>query len=178
MVSDGDPPIVATRSLTQTTECRMKRLVGIIFALAVAGGSAAASQADVSRGHGGKHDGLELTYKKWTAPFPNMVGVVGGDIVGTFGGAVYTATPDATGRVQISAIYIVIAPDASQSFTAHVAGGWDASTTGKAVLDGRVVDGYLKGANVDVKFDTVSCTDSADGTCYQGTISVHRRSEH
>jgi hypothetical protein len=107
-----------------------------------------------------------------------MVGVVGGDIVGKFGGAVYTATPDATGRVQISAIYIVIAPDASLSFTAHVAGGWDASTTGKAVLDGRVVDGYLKGARVHVKFDTVTCSESPDGTCYQGTISVRRGSRH
>jgi hypothetical protein len=156
----------------------MKRFVGLILALAVAGGSAAASQAHVGRGHGGEHVGLEFTYKKWTAPFPNFVGVVGGDIVGKFGGAVFTATPDATGRVQISAMYIFIAPDASQSFTAHVAGGWDASTTGKAVLDGRVVDGYLKGADVHVKFATVSCTDSPDGTCYQGTISVHRRSAH
>ena len=85
----------------------MKRLVALILAVAVAGGSASASQAHKGRGHGGKHAGLELTYKKWTAPFPNMVGVVGGDIVGTFGGAVYTATPDASGRVQISAIYIV-----------------------------------------------------------------------
>jgi hypothetical protein len=178
LVSEGDPPIVATESLTTTEECRMKRLVGLILALAVAGGSAAASQAHVGRGHVAKHDGLELTYKKWTAPFPNFVGVVGGDIVGKFGGAVYTATPDATGRVQISAIYIVIAPDASQSFTAHVAGGWDASTTGKAVLDGRVVDGYLKGAHVHVKFDTITCTESPDGTCYQGTISVRRGSGH
>ena len=89
----------------------MKRLVALILAVAVAGGSTTASQAHSDRGHGGKHAGLELTYKKWTAPFPNMVGVVGGDIVGKFGGAVYTATPDASGRVQISAIYIVIAPD-------------------------------------------------------------------
>jgi hypothetical protein len=178
LVSEGDPPIAATESLTTTEEYRMKRLVGLILALAVAGGSAAASQAHVGRGHIAKHDGLELTYKKWTAPFPNFVGVVGGDIIGKFGGAVYTATPDATGRVQISAIYIVIAPDASQSFTAHVAGGWDASTTGKAVLDGRVVDGYLKGAHVHVKFDTVTCSESPDGTCYQGTISVRRGSGH
>jgi hypothetical protein len=154
----------------------MKRFVGLILALAVAGGSAAASQAHNGIRHDGNAGGLELTYKKWTAPFPNFVGVVGGDIVGKFGGAVYTATPDASGRVQISAIYIVISPDASKSFTAHVAGGWDASTTGKAVLDGRVVDGYLKGAHVHVKFDTITCTESPDGTCYQGTISVHRGS--
>lgn len=150
----------------------MKRVVALILAIAVVAGSATASQAHSRDRHSGKPAGLELTYKKWTSPFPNFVGVVGGDIVGKFGGAVYTATPDATGRIQISAIYIVIAPDPSQSFTAHVQGGWDASTTGKAVLDGRVVDGYMKGGRVHVRFDTVSCTESPDGTCYQGTISV------
>ena len=36
---------------------------------------------------------LELTYTKWIAPgFPNMVGVVGGDIVGKFGGAILERT--------------------------------------------------------------------------------------
>lgn len=156
----------------------MKRFVALFVALAVVGGSAAASQANVSRGHGRKHAGLELTYKKWLSPSPNFVGVVGGDIVGKFGGAVYTATPDATGSIEISAIYIVIAPDPTQSFTAHVQGLWEASTTGEAVLNGRVVDGYLRGAHVHAKFDTISCTDSPDGSCYQGTISVHRGPGH
>ena len=117
----------------------MKRVVALILAIAVVAGSATVSQAHSRDRHGGKPAGLELTYKKWTSPFPNFVGVVGGDIVGKFGGAVYTATPDATGRVEISAIYIVIATDPSQSFTAHVQGGWDAShdREGRARRPGR-----------------------------------------
>jgi len=154
----------------------MKRFVGLILAVAAAGVFAATSQADSGGRHDGQPAGLELTYKKWTAPFPNFVGVVGGDIVGKFGGAALKATPDASGRVHITAIYIVIAPDVRRSFTAHVEGVWEASTTGKAVLDGRVVDGYLKRARVHVKFDTVACTESPGGTCFQGTISVHRGS--
>ena len=41
-----------------------------------------------------------------------MVGVVGGDLVGRFGGAVLERTPDATGRfVHLTTIYIVAAAD-------------------------------------------------------------------
>ena len=66
----------------------MKRFIGLILALVVAGGFAVASQARSASGHDGQ-PGVELTYTKWFAPtFPNMVGDVGGDIVGKFGGAV------------------------------------------------------------------------------------------
>ncbi len=110
----------------------MKRFLGLILALVVAGGFAVASQARSGGGHDGKPAGVELTYKKWFAPgFPNMVGVVGGDIVGKFGGAVLQASPDATDPnrfVQLKAVYIVIAPDPAQSFTAHVEGTQDNQT--------------------------------------------------
>ena len=50
--------------------------------------TAASAQTKNLRGHD-KPAGIELTYTKWFAPgFPHMVGVVGGDIVGQFGGAV------------------------------------------------------------------------------------------
>ena len=121
---------------------------------------------------------LELTYTKWFAPgFPNMVGVVGGDIVGKFGGAVYEKTgPDANGLVHLTAIYIVIAPDPAQSFTAHVEGIEDLNTQ-TAVLDGRVVDGWLRHAHVHAEFNIDQpCAQAPSGTCFQGTISVRRRS--
>jgi hypothetical protein len=156
----------------------MKRFLGLILVVAVTGGFAAASQAR----SGSAQDeapavGVELTYTKWFAPgFPNMVGVVGGDIVGTFGGAVIERTPDATGRfVQLTAVYIVIAPDPAKTFTAHVKGVSD-NQTRTAVLDGRVVDGYLKRAHVHAEFAVISCTQAPNGTCFQGTISVRRRS--
>jgi hypothetical protein len=157
----------------------MKRFLALILAVAVTGGFAAASQARSGRAHDGEPAvGVELTYTKWFAPgFPNMVGVVGGDIVGKFGGAVIQRTPDATGRfVQLTAVYIVIAPDPAKSFTAHVEGVQD-NQTRTAVLDGRVVDGYLKRAHVHAEFAVISCSQAPSGRCFQGTISVTRSSE-
>src|SRR5205085_9240546 len=121
------------------------RLLGLMLALVVAGGIAASGQAHVGHGHHAKTEpGLELTYTKWIAPgFPNMTGVVGGDIDGRFGGAVLERTPDASGRfIHLTSVYIVVAPDPSESFTAHVEGVQD-NQTATAVLDGRVTDGLL-----------------------------------
>ena len=152
----------------------MKRFVGLILAAAVAASFAAASQArSGSTHHKTTPPGVELTYTKWFAPgFPNMVGTVGGDIVGKFGGAVLQLTPDAT-FVRIKAVYIVIADDPAKSFTAHVEGVQDFQT-GTAVLDGRVVDGYLKRAHVHAEYAVIDCSQGAGGRCFQGTISVTR----
>jgi hypothetical protein len=154
-----------------------RRFVGLIAAVILATSIAAAS-ARTQTGHARDADstGLDLTYTKWIAPgFPNLVGVVGGDIVGKFGGAVYQRTVDGD-LVHLDAIYVVIAPDSAKSFTAHVEGTEDLSTL-KAVLDGRVVDGFMDHAHVHVQFDVVTCTQAPNGTCFQGTISV-RRSSH
>ena len=154
------------------------RFVGMIAVVIVAASIAAAS-ARTQAGHARDAKdsiGLDLTYTKWIAPgFPNLVGVVGGDIVGKFGGAVYERTVDGN-LVHLDAIYVVIAPDPAKSFTAHVEGTEDLSTL-KAVLDGRVVDGFMNHAHVHVQFDVITCTQAPNGTCFQGTISV-RRSSH
>ena len=156
------------------------RFVGLLAALFVAASIAAASaQTQTWNTRDGKAD-LELTYTKWFAPsYPNMVGVVGGDIAGKFGGAVYERTVDPSGRyVHLTAVYIVIAPDPTQSFTAHVEGTEDLQTL-KAVLDGRVVDGWLTRAHVHAEFDVISnCTQAPSGTCFRGTISVSRSSQN
>ena len=161
----------------------MKRTWRLIFAaalaVAVVGSLTAASQARSRHGHNAKSTaGLELTTKVWFAPgFPNKIGVVGGDIVGKFGGAILQRTVDATGRfIHFTAIEIVIAPDPSMSFTAHVEGVQD-NQTRTGVVDGRVVDGNLKGAHVHEEFTVISCTEAASGTCFQGTVSVQRSSE-
>jgi hypothetical protein len=71
----------------------------------------------------------------------------------------------------------VIAPDPAQSFTAHVEGIEDLNTQ-TAVLDGRVVDGWLPHARVHAKFAIVTpCAQAPSGTCFQGTISVKRGSD-
>jgi hypothetical protein len=128
-------------------------------------------------GHRNERGGLELTYTKWMAPsFPNMVGVVGGDIVGQFGGAVLQATPDATGRfMRLRAIYIVVAPDPSRSLIIRVNGAQD-NQAGTAVLDGRVVDGPLTGARAHAEYKVIkSCSQSPDQMCFQGTIRIKQR---
>jgi hypothetical protein len=145
---------------------------GVVAAAA----SIAAASAQAQRSHHGTGpDALELTYTKWIAPgLPNMTGVVGGDVDGKFGGAVYERKVNGN-LVYLDAIYIVVAPPA-KSFTAHVKGTEDLTTL-KAVLDGRVVDGFLKNAHVHVEFDVITCTQAPSGTCFQGTISVRRSSD-
>jgi hypothetical protein len=150
-----------------------RRFAGLIAVLVLAAGiTAASAQTENRKGHG-KRAGLELTYTKWFAPnFPHMVGVVGGDIAGTFGGAVLEATPNQTGGVQLTAIYIVVARDPSRSLTIRLDG---VDRSGTAVLKGRVIDGYLTGARARAEFTTFDCEQS-DGPCFQGTISIKRRS--
>jgi len=156
----------------------MQRLAtSLVAALMLVAGAATASAGTHNRSRHETGPGLLLTYTKWFAPgFPNMVGTVGGDIDGQFGGAVLRATPDSTGRfIRLSAIYIVVAPDPSRSFTARVDGVQD-SQSGAAVLDGRVVDGYLWGAHVHAEYKVIGdCAQAPDGTCFQGTIKVQRR---
>ena len=156
-----------------------KRFAGLIAVLVLATGIATASAQTQNRSGLHGQQGVELTYTKWFAPgFPNMVGVVGGDIVGQFGGAVLEATPDPTGHFyRLKAIYIVVAPDSSRSLTMHVEGVQDIQS-GAAVLNGRVVDGPLKGARAHAQYNVISCTQSPDGTCFQGTISIKRGNDH
>jgi hypothetical protein len=155
-----------------------KRFAGLIVVLVLAAGIAAASARTQNRNGHDDWGGVQLTYTKWFAPgFPNMVGVVGGDIVGQFGGAVLKAAPDATGRfVQLSAIYIIVAADPSRSLTIRVDGVQD-NQSGTAVLDGRVIDGPLTGAHAHAQYKVITCTQSPDHTCFQGTISIKGRSD-
>ena len=117
---------------------------------------------------------VDLTYTKWFSPsFPTMTGVVGGDIVGTFGGTVLEANPIAGGQIiRLKAIYEVIANDPSQSFTALVEGKQN-NRTRSAVLDGVITSGFLTGERVHAKYQVLSsCLGNPGGPCFQGTIDV------
>jgi hypothetical protein len=153
----------------------MKRFLGLILAVAVIGGVAAATQARSGSVQTEEPAvSVELTYTKWFAPgFPNMVGVVGGDIAGRFGGAVLERSDPTRRFVHLTAVYIVVADDPAESFTAHVEGVQDNQSL-TAVLDGRIVDGYLKRAHVHVEFAVITCTQAPSGRCFEGTISVTR----
>lgn len=75
----------------------------------------------------------------------------------------------------VKARYDIIADDSSRSFTALIEGTSD-SKTGLAVLDGVVTVGLPTGQPVHVEFETVTCTEAPNGTCFQGTIQVSVRS--
>ncbi len=155
------------------------RVAGLVVSLVLIAGAATASARTHDQSRHETEPGLLLTYTKWFAPgFPNMVGTVGGDISGTFGGAVLRATPDASGRfIRLSAIYIVVAPEPSKSLTMRMDGVQD-NQSGTAVLDGRVVDGYLWGAHVHAEYTVISdCPQAAGAPCFQGTIKVHGRTD-
>jgi len=158
-------------------------LVLVVALTVITGPSASAASArdteTQSRADGGKGSGdVQLTYTKWFAPaFPTMQGVVGGDIEGTFGGAVLSRTVLPT-VVLLTARYEIIAnrPSPSQSFTALIAGSLDRAT-GLAVLDGTITEGWLTGKAVHVEFQVISCTQAPDHTCFQGTIRVIKASD-
>jgi hypothetical protein len=149
----------------------MRALV-LFLALVLGGGVAGLAQAAEVRAEVPVSP-VELTFTKWFSPsFPNMVGVVGGDIVGTFAGQVVDLTTSADGRFyDITARYQIIANDPSQSFTALIQGK-QSIQRGTAVLDGFVTAGARTGEPVHVEFQVITCTQAASGFCFQGTIRV------
>jgi hypothetical protein len=160
---------------------RSVRHVLTVFALVtvltvLTGPSASAAETKTLAPSAGAEDDLVLTYTKWFAPaFPTMQGIVGGDIEGTFGGAVLARTV-LPSVVLLTARYEIIANDPSRSFTALISGSLD-RTTGLAVLNGTVTAGWLTGEPVHVEFRAITCTQAADHTCFQGTIRVIGDSE-
>jgi hypothetical protein len=123
---------------------------------------------------------VEVTFTKWVTAFPAMAGVTGGDVAGTFAGAVLSRDPFDNGTiVQLEARYGVTATDPAHSFVADIKGTQN-NQTQQAVLDGTVISGWLAGAQVHVTYDIIvpaagtSCVPQApvNRTCFQGTIRV------
>ena len=123
---------------------------------------------------------VEVTFTKWITAFPAMTGVTGGDVPGTFAGAVLNRVPFDNGNiVQLEARYEVIGQDPAHSFVAHIEGKQNNSTR-QAVLNGTVISGWNVGAQVHVTFDVIvppagtSCVPQAPAnrTCFQGIIRV------
>ncbi len=120
------------------------------------------------------------TFTKWVTSFPNqpglianMAGVVGGDVgTGTYAGEVFKMSTDAaTGVTEIVAFYHINGPTHSFTALVHVlqaAGG----TGSKAVIDGVVTDGWLKGRAVAGEFTQIAI-DHDGGTGYQGSLDIH-----
>jgi hypothetical protein len=147
------------------------RFLGLLLALVLAGGFAAASHVNAKASND-----IELTYTKWfpTPGSPVMAGVVGGDIEGTFAGLLLSRTAVSPGVFHLKARYDVIGEQTHKSFSAIVEGN---SVSGTADLQGVVTSGKPAGGQVVVHFTTVaSCALHPTGVCFQGTIQVSRDS--
>ena len=123
---------------------------------------------------------VEVTFTKWITAFPAMAGVTGGDVPGTYAGAILSRDPFDNGTiVQLEARYQVIGDNPAHSFVAQIDGKQN-NETQTAVLNGTIIEGWLVGAQVHVTFDVIrppagtSCVTQApvNRTCFQGTIQV------
>jgi hypothetical protein len=146
------------------------RVITVLTALMLVGGAMAAS--------GQLKDAkaatiVDLTYTVWFSPA--MTGVVGGDIIGTFGGGVTSTPIPGTPLVQLKATYVIMANDPSESFTAILQGDLNTKTNA-AVLNGVVTwsaSGTLTGERVHSEFQVVNnCPLNPSGPCFPGTLQV------
>jgi hypothetical protein len=118
------------------------------------------------------------TFTKWITDYPNMIGVVGGDVgTGTYAGEVLNLVTvgDIT---NVEALYHF--NGRFHSFTAHVfVTENDAPGVGTATITGNVTEGWLKGATVTGEYKVwdkcqMPTPGNAEGTkCYQGVLHIH-----
>lgn len=125
-------------------------------------------------GRGARGHNFEVTFTKWVTDFPNLAGVVGGDVgTGTFAGEVLEFVPgDET--THIEALYHL--NGGTHALTAHVFVTQD-EVAQTAVITGAVTDGWLKGGQVSGNYTIISCPEQTNGLCYQGTLRISKGSE-
>lgn len=125
-----------------------------------------------AQGTGGAAN-VEVTFTKWVPAFPTLAGVTGGDVPGTFAGAVLSRDPFDNGNiVQLEARYQVIGLDAAHSFVAHIEGKQN-NETQEAVFNGTIIEGWLLGARVHVTYDRIApCPAFGQAACFTGVIRV------
>jgi hypothetical protein len=128
------------------------------------GGASAGDERD--------HRNAENTFTKWITAFPNMAGVVGGDVGrGTYAGEILKFEPGVPGiPTFIEAFYHF--NGRSHSFTAHV---YITQLDQKAVIIGVVTDGWLEGNLVEGEYTQIRCShDNITTDCFQGTLDILR----
>jgi hypothetical protein len=118
---------------------------------------------------------IEVTFTKWFTTFPNMTGFTEGDVAGTFAGQILSLNPFDNGViVQLQARYEVTDPSGNRSFKAVIEGTQN-NTTGTAVLNGVITEGWLIGSHVHVTFQVITpCEFGTRNRCFQGTIRIQR----
>ena len=150
-------------------------VVAILLLLNIS--SALAGGQRETSGDKGKFRGrVEVIFTKWITDFPNMAGLVSGDVGGgLFAGEILNITPTTNGEI-IEALYHI--NGGAYHFTAHNFITQD-NLKGTAVIDGLVLDGPLKGERVRGEYQVISpCgvinaqNGSSGDVCFQGTLSI------
>jgi hypothetical protein len=124
------------------------------------------ARADDNDQQGGKGSGdARNTFTKWVTAWPNMEGIVAGDVGdGTFSGEILDSN-FAVVPVTIDADYHFSGSKHSFTATVHIE-----QKGSKAVITGVVTEGWLKGHAVKGEYTVIEC--EHDGGCYQGTLDI------
>lgn len=121
-------------------------------------------------------DAVRVVFTKWVTDWPNMAGLVSGDVGGgMFAGEILEFTPSAT-VTRIEALYHINGGE--HQLTAHVFVTQN-NLKGTAAIKGVVADGPLKGARVRGTYQVISpCgvinaqNGAAGDVCFQGTLDI------
>ena len=152
---------------TRTTGIRIRALAPIAAALLLTlSVSVGLASADDARN-------AENTFTKWIAGYPNMAGVVGGDVGdGTYSGVILSRTGTGTlaDPILITADYHF---DGSRhDFTARVD---IVEIIPTATISGVVTDGWLQGNLAVGEFTVTTCSHGGlTTTCFEGTFDILR----
>jgi len=122
---------------------------------------------------------IEVAFTKWVTSFPNMAGLVSGDVgAGLFAGEILNIEPTTNGD-KIDALYHI--NGGAFHFTAHNH-VTENLQNGTAVINGVIMDGPMKDARVRGEYQIITpCgvinAQNGDGgdTCYQGTLTIGGR---
>ncbi len=159
--------------------CIRRRL--FVFALACVTAlqistSVAASGPGIRGNEDEDHRGVRVVFTKWVTDWPNMAGLVSGDVGGgMFAGKILEFTPS-TAITRIEALYYI--HGGAHQLTAHVFVTQN-NLTGTAAIRGVVADGPLKGARVRGGYQVIApCgvinaqNGAAGDVCFQGTLDI------
>jgi hypothetical protein len=160
------PSRIRTAIGAKGSRTRAVALMAVVMLVALAL-SAGVASADGGRHHRDAHN----TFTKYLSAYPIMAGVVGGDVGnGIYAGEILKRTAGtATTPTVIEALYHF--NGSRHTFTALV----HVEQTGlKAVINGVVTEGWLKGHQVNGRYTQITCTQAPNGTCFQGTLDILR----
>jgi hypothetical protein len=157
----------------------LRRLFLFAFACALAlqiSPSLAASRPGTQGDRDEDGRGVRVVFTKWVTDWPNMAGLVSGDVGGgTFAGEVLKFTPS-TAITKIEALYHFNGSE--HQLTAHVFVTQN-NLRGSAAIKGVVADGPLKGARVRGAYQVIApcgvinAQNGAGGdVCFQGTLDI------